>query len=449
MSYKNTLMRSSGGSLDIGKIPIDGINMDHLPKGVYSLKLIEEQQGYKLNLSPLTEERLRIPTNIYGNYHFNNLELIMTVYKIRRDDELSTNITLEGDKGSGKTLLATHIAKLLMEQENMPVIIVDSPISGDQLTRVAELVKPATFIFDEFDKVYGVNTDRDSSDSLLGYLSSRHLKNNINILVTNNRLPFYYVNRPERVFLAFKFGNIDSLSDDEFNKVCDDIKLHKELKLIIAKNRKDIKTNLDSLIALNSSLGLFKDTKDIVNRVTLLNGLNCGIRFVNDVTVKRLSMTPFEKLTLEQYTLINDLKFTFSYDRVDMGFGVPIINNARIEITGDNYSASVPVPVSQVKANSAGIGFTDRFEDVVFTDTKLNFSLELLVNLSFENNLVASYDSVKEDVTRVVWGSTTAESSTNNINSNLLDDDAKGRVKTKKKEKGYRFSEVEYDDPPF
>lgn len=75
-------------------------------------------------------------------------------------DKLTTGVMLSGIKGSGKTLMAKHIAKM----SNVPIIIVDKSVRAGEIENFfARITIDVCVIFDELDKYW-------STSYLLGFL---------------------------------------------------------------------------------------------------------------------------------------------------------------------------------------------------------------------------------------------------------------------------------------
>ena len=119
MTIKTKYMMGSS-SVDVIKMS-DETALDSLPAQVYTISF-NEFRGFYLNI---TKQRLKVPDKIYGNaYH-----RVGKCIKTYTDRPTSTGILMTGDKGTGKTLLMSLLANRVIEDLNMPVILVRAAYS--------------------------------------------------------------------------------------------------------------------------------------------------------------------------------------------------------------------------------------------------------------------------------------------------------------------------------
>ena len=109
--------------------------------------------NYTVCRHPLTDEYFleesepfTLPPKLYGKTaHWSE-----RILKSFRADSHHTGVLLSGTKGSGKTLLAKHIALT----SGLPVIIVNQAFCDDRFLRTLQSIEqPAVILFDEFEKV--------------------------------------------------------------------------------------------------------------------------------------------------------------------------------------------------------------------------------------------------------------------------------------------------------
>jgi len=131
-------------------------------------------------------------------------ERIMSTFHSR---PASTGVLLNGEKGSGKTLLAkvlAHNAAAL----GYPTIVINSPLHGDAFNNLIQgLQQPAIVLFDEFEKVY----KREEQESILTLLDGVFPSKKLFILTCNDkyRVDEHMRNRPGRIFYLIDFAGLD------------------------------------------------------------------------------------------------------------------------------------------------------------------------------------------------------------------------------------------------
>jgi hypothetical protein len=139
---------------------------------------------------------------LYGDTAKNASRIIRTYL----DRPTSTGVMLNGEKGSGKTLLAKTLsieAGLL----DIPTIIINHPWTGDAFNKfLQDIEQPTVILFDEFEKVYD-NDDQEKALTLLdGVFPSRKL-----FVITCNdkwRVNEHMRNRPGRIYYMLDFKGL-------------------------------------------------------------------------------------------------------------------------------------------------------------------------------------------------------------------------------------------------
>jgi hypothetical protein len=197
---------------------------DRLPSG-----------NYTVCKHPLTGEyfleetaAFTLPPKLYGKTE-RYAERILSTFN-RRAPGSQIGVCLSGTKGSGKTLLAKHIAKT----SGLPTIIVNTPFSDERFMRTMQgIEQEAVIIFDEFEKLY----DSDAQESILtlfdGVFTAR---NKVMVITCNNKyaVQSFFHNRPSRLRYSIAF---EGLGVEFIREYCEDV-------------LKDCRTYLDKIINL-------------------------------------------------------------------------------------------------------------------------------------------------------------------------------------------------------
>jgi hypothetical protein len=238
---------------------------DRLPSG-----------NYTVCKHPLTGEyfleetaAFTLPPKLYGKTE-RYAERILSTFN-RRAPGSQIGVCLSGTKGSGKTLLAKHIAKT----SGLPTIIVNTPFSDERFMRTMQgIEQEAVIIFDEFEKLY----DSDAQESILtlfdGVFTAR---NKVMVITCNNKyaVQSFFHNRPSRLRYSIAF---EGLGVEFIREYCEDV-------------LKDCRTYLDKII----NLAVLCDEFNFDMLQTLVDELNrYGGEFedaVEILNVKPLSST--------------------------------------------------------------------------------------------------------------------------------------------------------------
>lgn len=142
----------------------------------------------------------------------------------------STGVMLNGEKGSGKTLLAKTLsiegAKL-----GVPTLIINTPFTGDGFNKfLQDIEQPTIILFDEFEKVFNPDDQEAALTLLDGVFPSKKL-----FVITCNdkwRVNEHMRNRPGRIYYMLDFKGLepafireyceDNLNDKtQIDKICE------------------------------------------------------------------------------------------------------------------------------------------------------------------------------------------------------------------------------------
>jgi hypothetical protein len=148
-------------------------------------------------------ENFEIPSKLYGNTLRHTDRIINSFW----DRPQQTGVLLNGEKGSGKTLLAKNISIELAKQ-GVPTIVINRDWTGDGFFKLLQDIdQPCVILFDEFEKVY----DRDKQEEILTLLDGVFGSKKLYILTVNDkwRVNEHMRNRPGRLFYLLDFKGLD------------------------------------------------------------------------------------------------------------------------------------------------------------------------------------------------------------------------------------------------
>ncbi len=168
-----------------------------LPAATYQLKYADPRRGYYLE----RVANLPVPTRLYGKQH---QERIMATWEARTKEGLSTGVWLDGEKGSGKTLLVALLS-LEMRRRGRPTVLISQAYHGPDFNSFVGLLGEACLVFDEFEKVY---KDEKPQNALLTVFAGSVVAQHLYCLTTNQHgsITDAMLNRPSRIryLLAFR-----------------------------------------------------------------------------------------------------------------------------------------------------------------------------------------------------------------------------------------------------
>lgn len=144
-----------------------------------------------------------IPSKIYGNTLRHTDRIINSFW----DRPQQTGVLLNGEKGSGKTLLGKNISVELAKQ-GVPTIVINRDWTGDGFFKLLQDIdQPCVVLFDEFEKVY----DREKQEEILTLLDGVFGSKKLYLLTVNDkwRVNEHMRNRPGRLFYLLDFKGLD------------------------------------------------------------------------------------------------------------------------------------------------------------------------------------------------------------------------------------------------
>lgn len=229
---------------------------------------------------------INVNEKVYG-VHKSKVEKVLRSFS---SFERNLGVILSGDKGIGKSLCSKLLAKIAVEEYNLPVIIVNTYYRGiaEYLNQINQEV---LVLFDEFDKTF--KDDESSSQAEMLSLFDGISQGKKLFVVTCNslrRLNDFLVNRPGRFHYHFRFEYPNS--DEIREYMVDKLPANKygEIDKVISFSRK-VNLNYDCLRAIAFEL-LNEDTfEDAIKDLNILN-LN------NETYIINVSLTNGEKFTI-------------------------------------------------------------------------------------------------------------------------------------------------------
>jgi DNA polymerase III delta prime subunit len=181
---------------------------EQLPAGNYTIA--QDMMG---NFYLEQIDDFEIPAKMYGNTLRHTDRIINTFWERPQQ----TGVLLNGEKGSGKTLLAKNLSTELAKQ-GVPTIVINRDWKGDAFFKLLQDIdQPCVVLFDEFEKVY----DREDQEQILTLLDGVFGSKKLYVLTCNDkyRIDSHMRNRPGRIFYLLDFKGLDTAFIREY---CED-----------------------------------------------------------------------------------------------------------------------------------------------------------------------------------------------------------------------------------
>lgn len=190
-------------------------NLDSLTPGT-AYVIYQDLAGLYLQPQPMQS----IPEKTYGTIK-ERRDRILNGYRDRAKRGQSTGVILNGEKGSGKTLLA----RMLARDSQLPVILITENRVGEAFRELLIYASPCVILFDEFEKLYpespdGDTPDRGSQEELLTLFDGLSNACNLYVVTTNTKGKVHEAmwNRPSRFFYAYDYEGLEKEFIEEYTK---------------------------------------------------------------------------------------------------------------------------------------------------------------------------------------------------------------------------------------
>lgn len=229
---------------------------EKLPAGNYIVKMDPFENFFLQEVDSYSQVK-----KLYGNTT-RYAERIMNTFL---DREHSTGVLLNGEKGSGKTLLAKTLS-INGAEIGIPTITINNAWVGDDFSKlIQDIEQPAILLFDEFEKVY----DEKAQEYILTLLDGVFPTKKLFVLTCNDkwRINTHMRNRPGRLFYMLDFHGLEP---DFIREYCEDnLNAKEHIEKIINIASLFDQFNFDMLKAMCEEMNRYGDTPTDV--VKMLN----------------------------------------------------------------------------------------------------------------------------------------------------------------------------------
>lgn len=177
-----------------------------LTTGTYEVQWNQDEGFYLQKIDDMV-----VPPEIYGD----TAEFAQRVIKTYLDRGCNTGVLLEGEQGSGKTMLAKLVSSA-MRDIDMPTLVINAPYVGPAFNAfMAAIDTPCMVFFDEFEKNYAKQEHR---DGILTFFDGVFDSNKLIICTVNDksRMSTHMLNRPGRLYYAMSYNRLSLQVIEEY-----------------------------------------------------------------------------------------------------------------------------------------------------------------------------------------------------------------------------------------
>ncbi|ATN93479.1 putative ATPase [Pseudoalteromonas phage J2-1_QLiu-2017] len=195
-----------------GMVRVVDFNKDRLikelPNAVYSLEN-HPMMGFYLQH---VKEEFDLPEVLFGKTEM-QADRVLNRYRTRPDKK-GMGVLLTGDKGSGKTLLASAICN----RADLPVILINQPYTGSAFENFLANLGECVVFFDEFAKTYKDNDGNDYQEKLLSVLDGTTSGKRLVIMTENEKTTInsFIMGRCGRVMYHFEYTKLEQDVVEEY-----------------------------------------------------------------------------------------------------------------------------------------------------------------------------------------------------------------------------------------
>jgi hypothetical protein len=274
---------------------------EFLPAGNYIVKMDPFENFFLEEVEPFKPIK-----KVYGDA-LKNADRILNTFASR---EMSTGVLLNGEKGSGKTLLAKTLS-IEAGNKGIPTIIINTDWHGDKFNKlIQDINQPAIIMFDEFEKVYGEETQEAVLTLMDGVFPTKKLF----VLTCNDkwRINSHMRNRPGRLYYMIDYKGLDHAFIVEYCQ--DNLNAKQYIEKICTIASMFDQFNFDMLKALVEEMNRYDESP--ADALRILNAkpeFDSGSKYSVEVTFEGEKITELRRDEWKGNPLNDDVCFSFFF----------------------------------------------------------------------------------------------------------------------------------------
>jgi len=274
---------------------------EFLPAGNYIVKMDPFENFFLEEV-----EQFKPIKKVYGDA-LKNADRILNTFASR---EMSTGVLLNGEKGSGKTLLAKTLS-IEAGNKGIPTIIINTDWHGDKFNKlIQDINQPAIIMFDEFEKVYG----EDTQEAVLTLMDGVFPTKKLFVLTCNDkwRINSHMRNRPGRLYYMIDYKGLDHAFIVEYCQ--DNLNAKQYIEKICTIASMFDQFNFDMLKALVEEMNRYDESP--ADALRILNAkpeFDSGSKYSVEVTFEGEKITELRRDEWKGNPLNDDVCFSFFF----------------------------------------------------------------------------------------------------------------------------------------